>query len=324
MGCRFFFFSFVACYLFLCGSCDARSFPSPSRQLPSKLRQPLKSAEDYYQSGVEAMHSQRWSMAHEELQYLCLYYPKSPLVKEALFHLGASSFHRGRYHEANRYFADYLKGDQTPRHFIDVFDYKYKIAEQWHQGVRKHLFNLAYLPRWQPAQKEALALYEEIYTALPGNELGAQALFASADVLAELQEFGESIEKYQAFITRFPRHPFASQGFLKIAEVYLKQAQVHTHDPDLLPLAEINVRKFRQEFPSDSRLLIAEELLENMREVFAKGLYETGRFFERTKRPASAVVYYQGILRDFPRTQIAIESAERLATLNSEGVPAVS
>ena len=52
-------------------------------------------------------------------------------------------------------------------------------------------------------------------------------------------------------------------------------------DTDFLDLAEINLRKFRQDFPTDERLSKAEELLRAMQEVYADSFFEIGQFFER-------------------------------------------
>lgn len=305
--------------VFLMTSClvvgiDARPFPVPARQA-CNYRKPPRPPEEHFQAGLDAVHQSQWRVACDQFEYLRQGSPDSPWTKEALYYLGVCYFQLGALLDANRCFSQYLDRDSTPRHFAEVFEYKIRIAEAWRDGSRKHLFNARQLPRWQSAKSDALALYEEIFTALPGHDLGARALFAHAELLANRNELSEAIERYQAFLLRFPKHPQAPESFLRIAQIYLEQSRHESHNPDLLPLAEINLRKFRQEFPMDERLLQAEGKLDEMKEVFAQALFDTGRFFERTNKPVSAAVYYQSILRDFPQTAIAITSTERLANL---------
>jgi outer membrane protein assembly factor BamD (BamD/ComL family) len=295
-------------------SLDARIFPVPARQ-PSDPQAIETTSADHFQAGIDAMRAKRWDVACREFEAVRQGDTSFPHFSEALFQLGLAYYEKGALCDANNRFTEYLNREATPRHFIDVFNLKCRIADQWHHGTRKNLFNLSTLPCWQGARGDALKLYEEIFTALPSHDLGARALFGRAELAATLKDFGESVERYQAFLTRFSKHVLAPESFLRIAEVYLEEAKEQPHDPDLLPLAELNVRKFRQEFPTDARLIEAERLLDEMRDVFAEALFNTGRFFERTQQKDSALVYYQAILRDFPRAQIAQASADRLAHL---------
>jgi outer membrane protein assembly factor BamD (BamD/ComL family) len=52
-----------------------------------------------------------------------------------------------------------------------------------------------------------------------------------------------------------------------------------------------------------------------MLEVYAKDLYETAKFYERTKKPKAAIIYYNKIVSKYPDTPTAIASQKRLEVL---------
>jgi len=127
-----------------------------------------------------------------------------------------------------------------------------------------------------------------------------------------LEEFKESIESFQTLIRKYPKHEYAIESFLEIEKVYLKQADPKHQDPNLIELAEINLKKFKEAFPKEPRLSDAEENFRRLQEIYAQGLYEIGRFYERTKKIDSSEIYYKKILSAYPDSNCAKLSLERL------------
>ena len=130
------------------------------------------------------------------------------------------------------------------------------------------------------------------------------------------EEYKSSVETYQTLIRRFPKHPLAAESYIGVGEVYLIQSQEEYPDQDYLDLAEINLRKFRHDFPGEERLAIAEKLFQDMKEVYASDLYDTGRFYERTKKPQAAYIYYTRIIAKYPETKVSELASKRLSKMN--------
>jgi outer membrane protein assembly factor BamD (BamD/ComL family) len=166
-----------------------------------------------------------------------------------------------------------------------------------------------------PAKDEAVKIYDEVINALPNDDLAAKSLFGKGKILLGDDEFTSSIETYQTLIRRFPRHPLAPDAYVEITRVYLIESQEKYPDADYLDLATINIKKFRQDFPTDDRLEIAETLLAQMQEVYAESFYEIAQFYERTKKPHASILYYSKIVKAFPNTKTAELSKKRLKVL---------
>ena len=116
-------------------------------------------------------------------------------------------------------------------------------------------------------------------------------------------------------LRRFPKSSLARDSYVAITKVYKTMSEEEYADPDFLDLAGINIKKFKMDFPQDPKIRDAEEVLSSMMEVFAKDLYKTAQFYERTKKPKASIIYYTKITTKYPNTKIAMQSQERLNRL---------
>lgn len=274
------------------------------------------SVQEHYSAALDAYQNEKWEETAHQALIVVKNFPSTPFAQEAYFYLGVSYFYLGEYEYANRFLTTYLKKQATPKHFEEAIQYKFKIAQEYHQGAKKHVLGWESMPKWLPAREEAVAIYDEVITALPHHDLAAHALFGKAQLLVRDAEYKGSIETYQTLIRRFPKHTLAAESYIGIGQVFLVQSQEEYPDQDFLDLAEINLRKFVHDFPGEEKLKIAERMFFEMKEVYASDLYDTGRFYERTKKPHAAYIYYTRILAKYPDTQVALLATKRLNKLD--------
>lgn len=274
------------------------------------------SVEEHYTLAVKAYEEANYVEAAKQFNILSLNFPGSNLGKEGLFFLGVSQYNNGDYEFANESFSNYLKCQSQPKHFEEAIGYKFTIAEAFRHGAKRHFFGTKQLPKWATGNTLALKIYDEVICSLPCHEYAAQSLYAKGYMLWEGQEWREAIDTYQMLIRRFPKHEYAPLAYLNINRVYLEQCLCEFQNPDLLALAQINTRKFARDFPKDERISDAEADIQAIKEVYARGLYETGQFYERTSSPSASVIYYQCAIDQFPDTHIAALCRKRLSVLN--------
>ncbi len=275
------------------------------------------SVQEHYGAVIDAYQRQNWDEVIHQSVIVVKNFASSAFASEAYFYLGVGYFQTGELEFANRFLTKYLKAQVTPKYFEQAIEYKFKIAQNYHKGARKHLLGMENLPKWVPARDEAIAIYDEVITALPNHDLAAQALFGKAQLLLQDHEYKSSVETYQTLIRRFPKHPLAAEGYIGVGGVYLAQSQEEYPDQDFLDLAEINLRRFHLNFPGDAKVGIAEKMLLDMKEVYASDLYDTGRFYERTKKPHAAWIYYTRILAKYPETKVSGFASKRLKKIKA-------
>ncbi|MBI2810200.1 MAG: outer membrane protein assembly factor BamD [Candidatus Melainabacteria bacterium] len=280
------------------------------------------SVQEHYSEAMSAFDKKNWDEVVRQSTIVIRNFGTTPFAQETYFYLAVAYFEMEEFEYANKFFTTYLKKQATPKHFEEAIQYKFKIAEKYQKGAKKHVLGLETLPKWVPAREEAIAIFDEVITALPHHELAAHALFGKAKLLLKDEEYKSSIETYQTLIRRFPKHPLAAEGYIGVGQVYLVECQAEYPDQDYLDLAEINLRKFKYDFPGEEKVGVAEKMLADMKEVYASDLYETGRFYERTKKPHASHIYYTRILAKYPDTKVSKVAERRLGKMKYKPEPA--
>lgn len=276
---------------------------------------PRYSVSEHYDLAYQMMGKKEWDRALDNFLIVTIHFPETLFFADSLFYSGVCYFQLKDYDLANKQFNLYLNLGGTLKHFEKAFEYKYEIANVFAQGARKHVFGLKKLPRLTSGKNEALALYDEIIASLPSKEIAAKSFFGKAQLLRKRKEYRESIEALQTLTKRFPRHTLAADAFLLISDIYFEQSKVEMQNPDLLSLAHINISRFQKSFPGDSRVDLAEGNAQQMKEIFAQSLYDTGRFYEKKRKSHASIIYYNEALKRYPGTVATEKGKQRLAKL---------
>lgn len=273
------------------------------------------SPNEHYDLALSSFENQDWSTAAVNFKIIAKSFPLSTYAEDAHYYLGISYFNQKEFDFANDAFNEYIVAKNHPTFFIEAIQYKFQIAEEFSNGATRRLFGKKQMPKWASGEALSLTIYDEVIAALPGNDLSAKALYSKASLLFNMKQYRDSVDALNLVIKRFPKNELAPQSYLAVNQIYFEQAQAEFQNPDILAFAELNVRRFRAQFPREEKVLKAMSFVMQMKELFAKGLYDTGQFYERIEEPRASLIYYQNAIRQFPETAIADLCQKRLAFL---------
>lgn len=270
---------------------------------------------DHYNKGVKAYKEKRWRKAIFCFKEVIRVFPEMEEATLARFYLGICYLELGDYEFANVEFNAYLRSLTQPEFFEETIDYKFQIAEAFKSGVKCHMtgFNT---PKIFCGKMLAIEIYDEIIQAVPNSEVAAYALNSKGILLQEIELYRESVETFQTLIRRFPKSELTPMAYVLIAKSYYLQSCIERQNPDILALAEINARNFRAEFPKDEASREIDRYTGQIKERFAQGLYETGRFYERKNQPQAAMVYYRTAVYQYPDTHLAKFCRKRMELID--------
>lgn len=274
------------------------------------------SAQEHFALGCTAIDAEDWCEAAKQFHIVITNFPTTSYGQESHYYMGICHYNLNEYDFANESFTQYLKLQSNPRFFQETVEYKFAIAERFKEGAKRRFFGTKKLPKWACGKSNAIQIFDEVVAAVPCHDIAARALVSKGCLLWEWRDYRAAIESFQMVIRRFPKHELAPECFLYISRVFLAQSVVEFQNPDILAFAEINLRKFKQEFPREDRISEAECNVQSIKEVYARGLYDTGRFYERTCKKAAAIIYYKNAIHQFPDTCIAVLCRDRLACLD--------
>ena len=272
-------------------------------------------AHEHFELGLQAIEERNWRDAFKQFFIVSENFPESPYSHDAYYYTGVAYFFTQEYQLANNAFNQYLEKSYNPKFFEEAIEYKYCIADRFSRGSKKRPFASKQFPMWMPAYDLAQEIFDEVIAAMPSHAIAIKATYAKGWLHWKLREFPEAVEAFQALIQRFPKDELAPECFLNISRVYLDQCRREFQNPDLLAFSEINLRKFQEQFPREERIADAEHNLLQLKEVYAEGFYETGRFYERKECPGASVIYYENTLHRFPETDVARLCRKRLEVL---------
>lgn len=267
---------------------------------------------EHYSAGCAAFEACDWNDAHRHFFIVANSFNNCPRASESLFYLAVCFFNMDEFDIANANFDDYLASNNNPQFFELAFSYKFAIAEQFRCGSRRRYCGSRKLPKWACGRDLAVTIYDEVISSMPSHELALCSLYSKGWLLWEDRDFKGAVESFQGALRRFPKHELTPVCYILINHVYLEQAMYEFQNPDLLAHAEINAQRFIRAFPKEDRIVEIEALVQCVKEVYAKGLYEIAIFYEKTGKPKAAILYYQNTIARFPDTGIAQASVDRL------------
>jgi outer membrane protein assembly factor BamD (BamD/ComL family) len=305
-----FLFAFAALFLFSSLSALEEEELTWDDEAPSVL--------EYHTYLQEAIEDQDWWAVIDYADIISYNFPQSPFAEEVSFIIGEAYFKMNQLELANEAFTAYLKHVISPKRFEEAVQYKFAIAEQFRQGAKKPLFGSHKLPKVLSAKEDAIQIYDDVITTLPHHEIAVQALLGKAQLQAELEDYKPSLETLDLLIRRFPKHDSAAQGYLEKSHVYLMECKERSLDPALLDLADVNLSKFRLAFPREQRIGEVEKELSQMKEIFAQNLFDTGKFFEKTKKIPASIIYYNKVIAKYPLTKAAENAKAKLEVLQDK------
>lgn len=275
-------------------------------------------APDHYNAAVAAHEGENWKEAARQFRIVSENYPAHELCSDATFFLGVAEYKAGELDFANEAFNQYIKNKGNSKHFQEAIQYKLQIADDLAGGARKRMFGTRQLPKWAPGKELAAQIYDEVIAAVPSNDLAARALYAKGQMQWDTGDYKSSITAFQMLTKRFPKHELAPEAYVAISQVYVDESGDEFHNPDALAFAQINLRRFKQDFPKEKRIVQVEQDIVAIQENFANVLYTQGQFYEKTKRPKAAVIYYQKAISQFPNTKKAEECRARLTQIEQK------
>lgn len=288
----------------MCGHVNAAYSPHLQNWVSGRYA-PKHSAHEHYDYGYQLFSNKEWKKALPHFLTITNHFEDSDFYADALYHAAICYYFEGELDLSNRYFSHYLGCVGTLRHYEKALEFKFYIADYYMNGKKKHLFSRKIMPTLLGTLDTAISIYDEVIASLANKELAVRALYGKASIFHKQKKYEESVEALKTLVHRYEVHELAEKGFLKISEIYLQRASGEAQNPDLLALAELNLRAFRTQFPSSPKISEAENNLFLMQEIFATSLLQTAQFYERKSKDPAVQIYLKELVTKYPNTESA-------------------
>jgi len=266
---------------------------------------------DQYDWGMQFYLVKDYPKAISEFNKLIRSYPHSELAPDAQYYIGRSREEKREYYAAYQAYQKVI--DVYPRTELteEIIERQYKIANLFYGGQKERLFGVEILP----AIDKAIEIFGKVVDNSPYGKYADLAQFKIGECFKKNGQYPEAAEAFGNLISEYPKSLLYKQARYEIAYCTYKMSLKSSYDQEPTEEAIREFEEFIKSKDGGKTLEEAEDALTRLQEKKAESLYDTGYFYEKSKRYKSAIVYYRDILESYPKTSWAKKAFNKIMEL---------
>ena len=255
-----------------------------------------------------------YDRALKEFKKLLRAYKESQEAAEAQYYMGRCQEEQGDYYKA---FLEYRKTIQiypSTKRFDEILEREYQLGNYFLGGKKRKLFGVAAI---LPARDKAIEIFQAIADDGPFSEYGPLAQHKLGLAHLALGDYEAAVSAFEQVVSRYPDSPLVDDARFQIAQASLKGTFKPGYDQSPTDLALRELETFLREYAQSELSGEATKRLQELKERRAQHEYQVAQFYQRRKRPAAALIYYETVVRQFGQTAWAPKAAAQIEILQS-------
>ena len=160
---------------------------------------------------------------------------------------------------------------------------------------------------------DAIADLKAYVEQFPGTENTDDALFYLGESYFGLKDYALAAGQYDRLIRDFPASPYQPDGLYKLARCDDLQSHKAPLDQTETLRAISRYQSFLELYPEHARAKEARERLTVLTDRQAEKRWRNGRLYVRLKSYDAAIFYFESVMKEYPNSRWAGESALLLA-----------
>ena len=272
--------------------------------------------------GLRYFEEKNYKQAERHFRAVWSDYPNSEEAEQSLFLLAESRRLRRKGASSFESYKEFAKRYPTSRY-----------AEA--AAVGEFQLGVAYLDGKMPGflffSADAgfgVEIMEHMQLHYRNHHLAQEALIRAADFEIKDKSYESASILLERLLADYPRSKFRLRARYQLARSLYLMNQGPRYDERLLLKSKRGFRDFIGTSRLDGmdatyakQIAAAERMIVRIDERLAEKQYGIGRFYERTEAPKSALYYYRYCIAQYPDTEFAKRSTERIAELEAEMAP---
>jgi len=270
--------------------------------------------EAQYEQAQKFFETGDYKNAIREFRKLIKRYSQSTYAPRAQFQIGGSFEGLDNYYNAFRAYQKVI--DIYPyNELVDsVIESQYNIGLMFAEGKRAKLAGLRILP----AKDKAIEILTQVVENAPYGKYADKAQYRIGEILKEEERFSEAGDAFSKVVYEHTQSELAEKAKYQLAFCYLKGSRSADYDKSGIEEAIKQFKSYLRKYPNGELAGDAQAALTELEDRKALADYETGKFYQRIKKYASARIYYQGIISEYPNSNYAQESKTRLEEMEGK------
>jgi len=252
--------------------------------------------------------------ALREYKKLLKYYPLSKEAPTAQYYVGRILEDMDSYYEAFKAYQKVIDTYPYTELVDDVIEREYKIADAFFAGKK-----IKIIGKWQmPAKDKAIEIFKAVAGNAPYGKYADQAKFKAGLAYKDIQDYDSAILMFKDLIDRYPNSSVIDKARFQLAECSKLLSVKPAYDQTPTNVARQEFEDFLKKHPDSELAADAKQVVDKLKSREAENAFETGKFYEARRAPASAIIYYKDIVANYPDTEWAKKARERLNELEKK------
>jgi outer membrane protein assembly factor BamD (BamD/ComL family) len=279
-------------------------------------------AKDQLEVAQAAFDKEDYKLALKAARRVVRQWPLSDYSPHAQYLLGRCYEARRQDEKAFKEYQKVLEKHPKIANYEEVLQRQYEIANRFLAGQWFKLWG--YIPFF-PSMERTATMYEKIVQNGPYSDIGpkAQLKIGAAHELKKVlwfktPEYLMSVKAYERAADRYHDRPqIAADALYKAGMAYYKQAKTAEYDQSAAGHAIATITDFITLHPKDPRVPEAQQVMSSLRTEQARGSFQIAKFYEGKGRWKGALIYYNEVLLQDPRSSYATTAQQRIDTLKN-------
>jgi outer membrane protein assembly factor BamD len=241
-------------------------------------------------------------------------WPTAAAAQDARLGLAQCLSAIGYHYRAFKEYQQLIERHPNTPHFETVLQRQFEIANLFQAGERDKAFGV----RWFPAPAKAIEIYSQIVKNGPYSKIAPEAQFRIGLTHEKQRAYLSAVRAYERLLERYPRHPLAEAAQFQIGAAYRSEAARAEYDQNAANQAIAAFTEFLVRHPNSEKAPLAEQYRAELKVEQVRGLFRIGQFYEKKRSYEAALVYYNEVIEQHPRSTWAEAAQEKIASLTSK------
>lgn len=228
-------------------------------------------------------------------------WPTSSATQDARMGLAESLVGLGYLYKGYKEYQNLIEKNPDSPYFNTALERQFEIGSRFLAGEKLKVWRF----RLFSGLSKSVEIFEQVVKNGPYSSVGPVSQFRIGIAYEKQQDYLSAVHAYEKLLERYPHDPYAEQAQFQIGWAYWKESTRADYDQNNANQAIAAFSDFLLRYPATRMSARAEELRAELRQEQSRGLYQIGMFYEKRKNYKAALIYYNDVIEQNPKSDWA-------------------
>ena len=244
-------------------------------------------------------------------------WPTSSAAQEARLGLGESLVELGYLYKGFKEYQNLIEKHPNSPYFDTVLERQFDIGSRFLAGAKHRIWRL----RIFSGLGKAVEVFEHVVKNGPYSPVGPEAQFRIGLAYEKQRDYISAVHAYEKVLERYPKLPIAEEAQFEIGWAYMKEAGRSEYDQNNANQSITAFNDFLLRFPDSNKTKRVEQVRVELKQEQSRGLFQIAAFYEKRNNPKAALIYYNEVIEQNPKSDWAGNAQRKITALASRQKP---